>query len=647
MESGFRSASQGKRMPMTPASPPAEGATAVDDDAGRMLDAPRASTLEPARPRPQLVRESFVLLDGEWGFAHDDADLGVAERWFDGRDLGGSILVPFPPESPASGVGETGFHPVVWYQRTLSDAELAAADHRPTNRVLLHFGAVDYRALVWIDGHMVGRHEGGHTPFAVDITDALDASAREHVVVVRAEDDPQDLAQPRGKQDWEEHPHSIWYHRTTGIWQSVWLESVAPQHVTALNWTNDLSDGTVTLELRLSRPGIASARVRITHEGRELAAATMRTSGTRATLTIPLDGQRNGQNYERLLWSPDRPTLLDASIEVTDHHGRTDAVGSYLGLRSVSWAEGALLLNDRPVTLRSVLSQGYWPQSHLAAPSPDALRREAELIAELGFNSVRVHQKVEDDRFLYWADRLGLLVWGEMAATYTFDEQSVQRTTAEWTAAVLRDRAHPCIITWVPLNESWGVQHIASRPDQRAFAEALFHLTKALDPNRPVTSNDGWELGTSDVWTIHDYEADGEILTQRYDVDDAGLHGIVSGIGPAGRRVRLPGAADRGQPIMLTEFGGVKWAADASPHDAWGYSEARGAEEYARMLASILRAVQSATRGFGGRAQGLSGWCWTQLTDTMQERNGLLTEERTPKLPVETIRSLVRGTATD
>ncbi|WP_081731772.1 glycoside hydrolase family 2 protein [Microbacterium sp. TS-1] len=626
---------------------PAEGVNAVEQDAGREPDTVRASTLEPARPRPQLVRDSFLLLDGEWGFAHDDDDRGVAERWFDGRDLAGSILVPFPPESPASGVGETGFHPIVWYRRTLTDADLAAAGHRSEQRAIVRFGAVDYRATVWVDGQMVGSHEGGHTPFAVDITDALDGDAREHVIVVRAEDDPHDLAQPRGKQDWEEQPHSIWYHRTTGIWQSVWLESVAPQHITALNWTNDLTDGTVTLELRLSRPACASASVRIAHEGRELAAATMRTSGTRATLTIALDGQRNGQNYERLLWSPDRPTLLDAWIELTDDGGRTDAVASYLGLRSVSWSDGALLLNDRPVTLRSVLSQGYWPESHLAAPSPDALRREAELIAELGFNSVRVHQKVEDDRFLYWADRLGLLVWGEMAATYTFDERAVQRTTAEWTEAVLRDRAHPSIITWVPLNESWGVQHIASRSDQRAFAEALFHLTKALDPTRPVISNDGWELGTSDLWTLHDYEADGGILARRYDVDAVELRKLVSGIGPAGRRVRLPGTADSGQPVMLTEFGGVKWAADASPDDSWGYSEARGAEEYGRMVAAILRAVQSGTRGFTGRPDGLAGWCWTQLTDTMQERNGLLTEARKPKLPVETIRSLVQGTDTD
>nr|WP_314845301.1 glycoside hydrolase family 2 TIM barrel-domain containing protein [uncultured Microbacterium sp.] len=613
----------------------------------RDADQMRASRLEPARPRPQLVRGSFLEIDGEWGFAHDDDDLGLAEHWSDGRELPDRIRVPFPPESPASGIGATGFHPVVWYRRELTDDELVGIGHEVGDRAILHFGAVDYRASVWIDGRLVGTHEGGHTPFSFDITDALDGSTGTHVVVVRAEDDPDDLAQPRGKQDWHERPHAIWYHRTTGIWQPVWIESVRPQHVTALHWTSDLTAGTVTVEVTLSRSDESVVRVDIAHEGLVLGSASVRTTATSTTLTFPLDGQSNGQHYEHLLWRPDNPVLLDAWVRVEQSGQETDAVASYLGLRSVGWADGVLLLNERPVVLRSVLSQGYWPDSHLAAPSGEALRREAELITELGFNSVRVHQKVEDERFLYWADRLGLLVWGEMPATYTFSPLAVQRTTAEWTAAVMRDRAHPSIVTWVPLNESWGVQHIASRADQRAFAESLYHLTKALDPTRPVISNDGWELGTSDLWTIHDYEADEQVLADRYDIDGSALRAYIGGIGPAGRRIRLDGTEDSGQPIMLTEFGGVKWAADASPDGSWGYSEAAGAEDYARMLGSILGAVQSGSQGFRGRPDGLAGWCWTQLTDTMQERNGLLTEAREPKLPIETLRALIEGTPLD
>jgi len=603
----------------------------------------RASRMEAARPRPQLVRDSFHGIDGTWGFAHDDAGVGRAEGWFDGRPLPRTITVPFPPESQDSGIHDTGFHPVVWYRRELGEADLRAVDHRPGNRLLVHFGAVDYRAEVWLDGTLVGAHTGGHTPFTLDLTDALASGSGSHVLVVRAEDDPHDIAQPRGKQDWHEAPHSIWYHRTTGIWQPVWLESVRPQHVTGLWWRSDQSAGTVTVDVELSQRVESAVRVVVAHDERILGSARVVVDDTVATVTFPLAGQANGQEYEKLLWSPEHPTLLDAWVHVDVDGVEQDVVASYLGLRSVRCADGSFLLNDRPVVLRSVLSQGYWPTSHLAAPSGEALEQEARIIAELGFNAVRVHQKVEDDRFLYWADRLGLLVWGEMAASYTFDRRSVQRTVTEWTEAIVRDRSHPSIVTWVPLNESWGVQHIAARDDQRAYAEALYQLTRAIDPTRPVISNDGWELGTSDLWTLHDYEADGDVLRRRYDVSDAELRAYIGGIGPAGRQVRLPGTVDRGQPVMLTEFGGVAWSADESPSDSWGYSEAEDASDYAARVGAILSAVNAATRGFRGRPDGLAGWCWTQLTDTLQERNGLLTERREPKLPVTTLRALIEG----
>lgn len=601
----------------------------------------RASALEEARPRPQLIRESFLELDGPWGFAHDDADGGVAEHWYDGRRFDREIVVPFPPESSASGIGDTGFHPVVWYRRELTDADLSAAGHADGRRLLIHFGAVDYRARVWLNGVVIGEHEGGHTPFVLDATDALASRGadEDHVLVVRAEDDPHDVSQPRGKQDWLVEPHSIWYHRTTGIWQPVWLESVGAQHVSGLWWTNDLTAGTATVEIELSRRVETEISVVIAHEGETLGDVTVVAGDTRARVTVPLTGQRNGQGYEQLLWRPGSPRLLDAWIRLEVDGVEQDAVASYLGLRSVGWSDGDFLLNDRPLVLRSVLSQGYWPTSHLAAPSAEALRREAELILELGFNAVRVHQKVEDDRFLYWADRLGLLVWGEAAAAFAFDQRAIQRTTREWTEAVIRDRSHPSIVTWVPVNESWGVQHIASREDQRAFSEALYHLTRALDPTRPVIANDGWELPRSDLWTIHDYEADGAVLSGRYDVPAEKLREYAAGMGPAGRRIRLPETTDRGEPIMVTEFGGVKWAAGSGASDSWGYSEANGPDDFARRIGAILTAVQAGTRGGGG----VAGWCWTQLTDTLQERNGLVAEDREPKLPIAQLRALITG----
>lgn len=604
----------------------------------------RASRLEPARPRPQLVRSSFLELGGTWGFAYDDADEGVARSWFDGRELGGAITVPFPPESPASGIGDTGFHPVVWYRREIAATEIAAAGHRRGNRLLLHFGAVDHTAEVWLDGRRVGGHRGGHTPFTVDLTDAWeDLVGRPVVLVVRAEDDPRDLSQPRGKQDWEREPHEIWYHRSTGIWQPVWIESVPPQHATGLRWSTDRARGTVTAEVALAQRSPTRVRVEITGDDQLLGAATAEADASAVAVTVPLARLRDGPASEDLLWRPGAPTLLDARVRVETGQQEPDEVASYLGLRSVACADGAFLVNERPVVLRSVLSQGYWPASHLAAPDPDALRREVELILALGFTAVRMHQKVEDERFLYWADRCGLMVWAEMPAAYRFDDDAMRATTAEWTEAVVRDRNHPSVVTWVPLNESWGVPDIATHPQQRAFAESLYLLTKALDPTRPVVSNDGWELAASDIWTVHDYESDGGVLRRRYDVAEDELRSFLDGIGPAGRRLRLPGTSDHAEPVMLTEFGGVKWDPDASEPGAWGYSEAADEEDFARRIEEILSAVRAATRGVDGRRDGLAGWCWTQLADTRQERNGLLTGDRRPKLPLHRLRGIIEG----
>lgn len=621
---------------------PRTGAAPHADDRG--IASLRASQQDGTRLRPQLLREHYRDLSGPWGFAHDDEDRGLREGWQDGRELGQTITVPFPPESPDSGIADTGFHPVIWYRRLLSAEDLDAAGFRTGRRLLLHFGAVDYRATVWLDGTLVGEHTGGHTPFAVDLTDAIGAGTDGiYTLVVRALDDPEALSQPRGKQDWQRDPHAIWYHRTSGIWQPVWLESVPDVYVTDLWWRSDETTGTASVQIRLNRAVPATLAVRIAHQGRELAQVSVKTAASCAVVHLPLAGQENGQGYEDLLWSPASPTLLDAWVRVEPEEGEHDAVASYLGLRCVGSGDGAFGLNHRPLVLRSVLSQGYWPSSHLAAPSADALRREAELIAELGFNAVRVHQKVEDPRFLFHADRLGLLVWGEMPAAYAFDERAIAATTEEWTAAVVRDRSHPSVVTWVPLNESWGVQHLAVRPEQRAFAESLYWLTKALDPDRLVISNDGWELTSSDLWTIHDYEADPQVLRRRYDGGDAALRALLGSIGPAGRALRLPGAADVGQPVMLTEFGGVKWAPGAADEDAWGYSEADGPEDFQRRLSAILGAVQAATWGRAAQPGGLAGWCWTQLTDTRQERNGLLTQDREPKLPMSVLRGLVQG----
>jgi beta-galactosidase/beta-glucuronidase len=610
-----------------------------------------ASSLDGTYPRPQLVREHWCDLGGEWGFAYDDADAGRRESWFadagadsDSDVFDRTIVVPFPPESPASGIGDTGFHSVVWYRRTLTAEDVAAAGHQEGaghgegTRLILNFGAVDYRASVWVGGSLAGTHEGGGSPFSFDITDLLHDGAGGTSVVVRAEDDPADLSQPRGKQDWQLEPHVIWYHRTTGIWQPVWLEAVPSVAVESIHWTPDLVDASVNARVRFSGPAAPGSELSIAldFEGRSLGRVTVPAVGREAEVRIPLPEQRNGQAYEHLLWSPSHPRLVDAVVTLTSGGGAgaVDTVHSYLGLRSAAVAEGRFLLNDRPFYVRSVLNQGYWPSTHLAATA-EMLRAEAQLILDLGFNAARIHQKYEDPRFLFFADKLGLLVWGEAPAAYEFTPTAINRTTTEWAAIVDRDYSHPSIVTWVPTNESWGVQHIAHDRRMRDYARALVHLTKALDPTRPVISNDGWEHVGSDILSIHDYESSGEVVTARYGSQES-VDRMLAGLGPAGRRLIVAGDRDPNAPVMLTEFGGVSFVDRADAVDgAWGYSAAENADDFAARVGALVGAVLASPV--------LAGFCYTQLADTGQETNGLVTDARVPKLPVEAIRRMVQG----
>ena len=620
---------------------------------------------EAVHPRPQLVRESFEDLCGEWDFAYDDADEGLAAGWHlpgaaahvvsrsstsregtasprpvepdktTSDPFDRTITVPFPPESKLSQIADPTFHPVLWYRREVAAPQLAR-----NQRLLLHFGAVDYRARVWVDGALVGEHTGGHTPFTCDITDAVrqaEEESRAVAVVVRAEDQPRDVSQPRGKQDWELEPHDIWYHRTSGIWQQVWLEVVSSTYVAELQWTADLTAARVRAEVRLNRTpvGPLSVRVVLSLGDEVLAEHTTQVADELTTTDIAIPMLRHQRDRQRVLWRPKSPTLVDATVELRDSEGVLDEVTSYLGLRSVGIHDGQLQLNGRLLYLRSVLGQGYWPESHLAAPDADALRREVELVKELGFNAVRIHQKVEDPRFLYWCDRLGVLVWAEMPNAFAFDSRAVERLTAEWVEVLRRDRSHPCIVTWVPFNESWGIDDIATEPAHRSFALGVYQLTKAIDPTRPVIANDGWEMPDGDIWTVHDYVARGTKLQQRYGDREKVMRTLRKGQ-VHNRRLLLPDAVDRGQPVMLTEFGGVRYDSSggtAKADGGWGYSQVGSADAFVKRLKQLVDAVLDSSA--------LSGFCYTQLTDTEQEQNGLLTEHREPKAPVAQLRKII------
>ncbi len=583
---------------------------------------------EGLHPRPQLARTNWTDLTGLWGFAHDDASQGLAENWKGREDVfTGMITVPFPPESRASGIHDPGFHPVVWYRRTFNRPDDLGDRH-----LVLHCGAIDYFAQVWVNGQLVAEHEGGQTPFSADISSAL-TSEGEQTIVIRAEDPPLDLEQPRGKQDWHEQPHVVWYHRTSGVWQPIWLEAVASTHITRVHWTPDLPKHSLGLAIRLQRGNTRPVRVRVRLHvrGEQILEDIYTIKGSESQRQIPLD-QIGFVFEDSLLWTPEMPNLIDATLTVLDEEQEIDEVQSYLGLRSVGFESNRFKLNNRDYYLRLVLEQGYWPESHLAAPSVEAMKREIELVKELGFNGIRIHQKVEDPRFLYWCDRLGLLVWGEIGNAYTFSTTAVQRLTREWLEIIERDYSHPSIVAWVPINESWGVPNLPHDPSQRHFTQALYHLLKSMDRTRPVIDNEGWEHIVTDIYGVHDYTFEGEKLTQRYGDWEAIERSCRDGV-LNWKDFSITGFPYKGQPFMLTEFGGLSYR--PGPDQEWfGYGTVASGEEYITKYRELLNAVWASTA--------ISGFCYTQLTDTEQETNGLLTEKREPKFDIKLLSVITR-----
>jgi beta-galactosidase/beta-glucuronidase len=602
-----------------------------------------------AHPNPQLQRSRWLSLNGSWRFLFDDACTYQHPLEIDGWDH--TIQVPYPPESEASGVGDRGFHSCCWYER---DFELTADG----GRAILRFGAVDYSAKVWVNGHLATTHEGGHTPFWADITALLDPSGRQKVTVMVI-DDPHDLTKPRGKQDWQKEPHAIWYPRTTGIWQTVWIEQVARTYVDKIRWTPHVESYALRFETRVAGDSVEDLSIEVTlrHGKRVLARDRYQVFDHEADRFIVLADPGIDDFRNELLWSPERPTLLDATVRlIAGDDTVLDEFTSYTALRSVSILRDRFMLNGRPYLLRMVLDQGYWPDTLMAAPSDDALKKDVELAKAMGFNGVRKHQKIEDPRYLYWADKLGLMVWEEMPSAYRFTRTAIKRTVREWGEAIDRDYSHPCIVAWIPFNESWGVPELTAQQAQRHAVEALYHLTKTLDATRPVIGNDGWESSATDIIGIHDYDANIEHLRQRYG-PEIKTEQLFDRRRPGGRVLTLDGYPHRGQPIMLTEFGGIALAqpksaatpaacgsaASASTSTntialdgtvaagatTWGYSTAKDLDHLAELFENLLETVVHTAL--------FAGFCYTQFTDTFQEANGLLRADRTPKIPLAKI----------
>lgn len=571
----------------------------------------------PEYPQPQFQREQWLNLNGSWELEFDDGNVGLDQDWAAGtRKFTRNITVPFCFESPRSGIGDTSFHPWVWYRRSFTVPQGWRG-----RRTLLNFGAVDYRAKVWVNGRLAVEHEGGNTPFHSEISAFLKPGP--NTLVVRAEDPPTDRYIPRGKQYWELKPTSIFYTRTSGIWQTVWLEPVGDSFLEQVRITPEL-DGTVRFEARTTRPQpdlTLEATIRFAHA--DVNSGRTRTDGPRTTVSVFVADPK--------LWYPGSPQLYDVSFELRRGATVLDRVNSYFGFRTISTEGGRVVINGRPTFLKMVLDQGYWPETLLTPPTDEAIQYDIRMTQEMGFNGARKHQKLEDPRYLYWADRMGFFVSSEMANAYLFDDGYAQRFTREWMEAVQRDYNHPSIIMWVPINESWGTPNLRDIRQQNHLKE-LYALTKSLDATRPVIDNDGWEhTDMTDLFAIHDYSPNGDLLYNRY--KDLGKPG--ASVPNNARAALIPGYAYNNTPVLLSEFGGIAFIPPGHrvPEESWGYS---GIEKTTGAVLDRLRSLYSAI----AKIPAFAGLCYTQLTDVEQEVNGLMTYDRKPKFDSKTLREI-------
>ncbi len=580
-------------------------------------------------PRPQFVREDWLCLNGEWQFEIDQGDSGL-ERGLLTRDLDDTILVPFCPESSLSGVHNRDFLNAVWYRRTVTlPGEWAG------RRVLLHFQAVDYDATVWVNGVEVGRHRGGFTPFSCDLHGVAEPGET-ITIVVRARDEHRS-PQPRGKQSQRFGPYGAIYVRTTGIWQTVWLEPVPDVALKRPRITPDLENSLfqVVQPLTPARPGMRLSVTLADAEGEIVTVERVIGGDFTPQVDLPVPEDR------RRLWSIQDPHLYDLDIVLRDAEGRVvDCAASYAGLRGISIDGKAIRLNGEAIFQRLVLDQGYYPDGIMTAPSDEALRRDIELAQVAGFNGARLHQKVFEERFLYHADRLGYLVWGEFGdwgcrvpGTSESDHQQPGATyLTQWLEALERDYSHPAIVGWCPLNETWQVigDRITVLDD---VTRGLYLATKAMDLTRPVLDASGYahRVPAADVYDSHDYDQDTESFARRHGTCAAPF--VNAPVPGRYRDVDRPwSVAYQGQPYFVSEFGGIWWNPNAGENDdSWGYGDRPTsiAAFYAR-FEHLCGALLDNPEMFG--------YCYTQLTDVYQEQNGIYTFERGMKFDLERIR---------
>lgn len=578
--------------------------------------------------RPQFVRTDWENLNGTWDFGFDDENAGEKKKWYQEFKGDKKINVPFTYETKLSGIQDETRHDFIWYHRTIS----VDGEKLENNRYILHFEGSDFITKVWVNGAYAGSHRGGYARCSFDVTNLVHDGENELTVKVEDSYDPQ---QPRGKQRWIKENFGCWYIQTTGIWKTVWSEYVPKIGLASVKMTPDLQNAALKLEYEVDAAEevlgedlivTASVSFKGVPVAKQSVMANQKHVGT--TMNVSYYGSI-GLEWGVCTWTPSQPDLYDIDFTVIYKGEAVDEIGSYFAMREIRIDGPNILLNGHPLYQRLILDQGYWRDSHLTAPSEEALIEDIDKIHALGYNGLRKHQKTEDERFLYWCDVKGMLVWSEMAAAYQYSDYAVEEFAKEWMEIVRQNYNHPCIITWTPINESWGVSQVETRRVEQHFTEAVYHLTKSFDMMRPVIVNDGWEHTISDIITLHDYEEVGDILYKRYtEYKDQIMTTEV--YHSSGKSAFANGYEYKGQPMIISEYGGIAFNNDDS---GWGYgNKVNTKEDFIRRFDDITTAVK--------KIPYCCGFCYTQVSDVQQEINGLMDIDRNFKVEPEVIKEI-------
>ena len=570
------------------------------------VDIPR-----PEYPRPQFERTDWVNLNGQWTFEMDFGSSGEQRGWTNTKGLSKKITVPFCPESELSGIGYTDFIPCVWYQRNINiPAEWNG------KKILLHFGAADYETKVYVDGKMVGEHKGAGSSFNFDITAYVKAGQQANLVV-RVYDNLRGGMQPGGKQCTALYSAGCSYTRVTGIWQTVWMEAVNEQALKNVFAIPDIDQQQLVVRPEFYNEGNENTLTVEVKDGKKTVAKRTSQASNQSTIVLPIKNAH--------LWSPEDPYLYDVKYTVKNAQGEViDEVSSYMGMRKVHISGGYFYLNNKPYFQRLVLDQGYYPDGIWTAPSDEALRQDIEMSKAVGFNGARLHQKVFEERYYYWADKLGYLTWGEEASWVLNinNELAVRNFLTEWAEIVVRDRNHPSLVTWTPLNETWN----ATPGVYVRFVNDLYDVTKAIDPTRPINDASGDSHVKTDIWSVHDYTREPDKLIAN--------HTIKAGVEPY-RNMKDKDFLSNyaGQPYMVDEFGGLPWIPKEERANSWGYgANIDTVEEFYSILEKEIDALKACKH--------VVGFCYTQITDVEQEKNGIYYYNRKPKFDTARVKAI-------